>query len=288
MAKLLLPDSAIDALESTVILPNRHLNPSLGVIIKADAPKDDTSYLHSILKLGEKYNVNVIIRSDEDALQAHNSIEEFKANPAINGIILLSHFGGADAALYRAIPTRLDIDCLSPITLERLMANSSNIGYRLAPCAAVAVYKMLEYNGFDDLAGCNVAILGRSLRIGRPLAEILCQKNATITLFHTKSPSDKFLEDYDIVISAIGQPKEISFCKSKYYDNTENLLPQTIIDVGINVDGNGKLCGDVDINSFPDSFTITPTPGGVGRLATVVLFCKVFYNSINPLSGAEV
>lgn len=293
MVRLLSPDSVIDALESEVILPNRHLNPTLGVIIAANAPEDDQSYLRSILSKGKKYNVNVLVQECENAIAAQQAINTMKQNPAMRGIIILSHFGGADPALYNSIPTRLDIDCLSSVTLGRLMANTSNIGYRLAPCAAVAAWKMLEYNGYKDLAGHKVAILGRSLRVGRPLAEILCQKNATVTVFHTKSPKSKFLEDYDIVISAIGSPKEIAYYNPYYFESAANSnlwCTKVIIDVGINVDENGNLCGDVDIDSFRDcerNIWITPTPGGIGKLAAVCLFSKVFNNAVNMYSNVE-
>ena len=293
MIDLLYPDPAIDALETEVILPNRHLNPTLGVIIKTDAPKDDKAYLQSIQKYGKKYNVNILIQECENIIAAHQAVNDLKQNPTVCGIIVLSHFGGADSALYNSIPTRLDIDCLSSVTLGRLVANTSNIGYRLAPCAAVAIWKILEYNGHKDLSGYKVAILGRSLRVGRPLAEILCQKNATVTVFHTKSPEYKRLEDYDIVISAIGLPKEISYYNFHYFeDHSGNCRTKIIIDTGINTDENGKICGDIDIDSFRYaddelSLKITPTPGGVGKMAIVCLFAKVFSNAVNMYSSVE-
>ena len=288
MATILSPNPVIDRLENEVILPNRHLNPTLGVIIKPNAPADDLSYFTSIQKKAEKYNVTLDVRQCDNPVEVQNAITLLKQNPAMCGIIILSHHSpSADMVIYNSIPTRLDIDCLSANTMGRLMTSTSNISYRLAPCAAVAAYKMLEYNGLDDLTGKTVAVLGRSLRVGRPLAEILCQKNATVTVFHTKSPDNRTLENFDIVISAIGQPKEITLDDDFYYSNRK-LHTNIIIDVGINVDENGKVCGDVDFNSFPDNFKITPVPGGIGKLATVVLFTKVFKNAINKISGEEV
>ena len=285
MATVLSPDPVIHRLEDEVILPNRHLNPTLGVVIKPNAPAEDLSYFTSIQKKAEKYNVTLDMRECDNPVEAQNAITHLKQNPAMCGIIILSHYSpSADMVIYNSIPTRLDIDCLSANTMGRLMTSTSNISYRLAPCAAVAAYKMLEYNGLDDLTGKTVAVLGRSLRVGRPLAEILCQKNATVTVFHTKSPENRTLENFDIVISAIGQPKEITYDDDFYYTNHKHI----IIDVGINVDEIGKVCGDVDFNSFPDNFRITPVPGGIGKLATVVLFTKVFTNAINKISGEEV
>lgn len=287
MARILSPDSVIDRLEEEVILPNRHLNPTLGVIIKKDAPAEDLSYFTSIQKKSKKYNVTLDIKECETPSEAQEAINQLKQNPAMCGIIILSHYSpSADMVIYNSIPTRLDIDCLSSHTMGRLMTNSSTLGYRLAPCAAVAAWKMLEYNGYEDLTGYRVAILGRSLRVGRPLAEILCQKNATVTVFHSKSPTYLWLQDYDIIISAIGQPKEIDQDNPKYFD--EPCSAEMIIDVGINVDCNGKLCGDVYFDSFDDKVKITPVPGGIGKLATVVLFTKVFKNAINKISGEEV
>lgn len=289
MATILSPDPVIHRLEDEVILPNRHLNPILGVIIKPDAPAEDLSYFSSIQKKARIYSVTLETKECADASAAQQAINELKSNPAMCGIIILSHYSpSADMVIYNSIPTRLDIDCLSANTMGRLMTSTSNISYRLAPCAAVAAYKILEYNGLEDLAGYNVAILGRSLRVGRPLAEILCQKNATVTVFHTRSSKEKELQEYDIVISAIGQPEEISFNNPYYFDDTETLYTKYIIDVGINVNESGKLCGDVDFNSFPDTFCITPVPGGIGKLATVVLFAKIFKNAINKISGEEV
>ena len=285
MATILSPDPVIHRLEDEVILPNRHLNPTLGVVIKSNAPAEDLSYFTSIQKKAEKYNVTLDVRQCDNPVEAQNAITHLKQNPAMCGIIILSHYSpSADMVIYNSIPTRLDIDCLSANTMGRLMTSTSNISYRLAPCAAVAAYKMLEYNGLDDLTGKTVAVLGRSLRVGRPLAEILCQRNATVTVFHTKSPENRTLENFDIVISAIGQPKEITYDDDFYYLDHKHI----IIDVGINVDENGKVCGDVDFNSFPDNFRITPVPGGIGKLATVVLFTKVFTNAINKISGEEV
>ena len=101
------------------------------------------------------------------------------------------------------------------------------------------------------------------------------------------------VKDYDIIISAIGSPKEISYYDPNYFESvpSSNLwCTKVIIDVGINVDENGNLCGDVDIDSFRDcerNIWITPTPGGIGKLATVCLFSKVFSNAVNMYSNVE-
>lgn len=282
----LLPDNVIDALESQVIFPNSGLNPTLGVIIKENDGSDSRSYLKSIQQKGKKYNANIDVREVKDAAEAADAINSLKNNPGVFGIINLSRFGGADRALNDMIPVRLDVDCASSYTLGMLMANASNIGYRLAPCAAVACYKLLEYNYGETLSGMNVAILGRSLRVGRPLAEILCQKNATVTVMHSKSKiHEQELWNYDVVISAMGAPEEITcfdLILEEDYDSGPHLIyPNFVIDVGMGIK-NDKICGDIQRTLYFDKaeyMRMTPTIGGVGKLATVVLFSKLFTNA---------
>lgn len=285
----ILPDPIIDKLEAQVIIPNTHLNPTLGVIIREDDGEDSFSYLRSIQGKAKKYNANVDVRIVKNAAIAADSINELKSNPGVYGIVNLSHFGGADRALNDMIPARLDIDCVSSYTLGSFLANTSNIGFRLAPCAAIACYKMIEhYYNDGDFSNTNVAILGRSIRVGRPLAEILCQKNATVTVFHSKSEIIG-LSDYDIVVSAIGKPRFIRYY-THFWDGDEfPYKTRFVIDVGINVDEQGRLCGDVDIDSFPqelkDKTNYTQVPGGIGKLATVILFTKLFTNAAKVMGA---
>lgn len=287
--KLLTPDRAIYALESQVITPNHTLNPTLGVVIKGDAEEDSMSYLRSIQKKAEQYKASVEIHKANTASGAAMSINQLKQNPGVYGIINLSHFGGADRGLNNMIPSRLDIDCASSYTLGHLFANKSNIGYRMAPCAAVAALKLLEYDGLSDLTGYNVAVLGRSLRVGRPLSEILLQKNATVTTFHSKSYIVG-LDQYDIVISAIGKPEFINYYKHFWSGDEYQCRTKYLIDIGINQNESEKICGDFDITSFGDiDCKYTPVPGGVGKLATVILFAKLFTNAtgVNAPSSGE-
>lgn len=283
--RALLPDKAIYALESQVITPNKMLNPTLGVIIRSDDSEDSRFYLRSIQKKGNQYNANVEVYECKNAIEASEAIIDLKHNPGVYGIINLSHFGGADRGLNNMIPMRLDIDCVSSNTLGNLLANPSNIGYRMAPCAAVSAAKLLEYEGYESLDGMRVAILGRSLRVGRPLAEILVQKNATVTVFHSKSEL-RGLSQYDIVVSAIGKPKFVNYYTHFWVGDEYKFHTQYIIDIGTNPDENGKICGDIDVDSFEyvsksDMCCITPVPGGIGKLSTVVLFSKLFSNAAN-------
>lgn len=275
--ELLTADKAIAALEDYVIYPNIQLAPTLGVIINESAPVDDLSYLKSIRRKADVYNVVIKLYECENFIEASHAIAECKHDPRINGIIILSSFGNKDTdrALANMIPTRLDLDCMASHTMGMLVTSQSPVGYRFGPCAPVAAMKLLEYEGLTDLSGLKVAILSRSLRVGRPLAEMLTQHNATVTCIHSQSNFYlKDLRDYDIIISAMGQ---LGAIKGEYFEPNHGGY---IIDISINVDENGKLCGDCDIDSFKDiDIHITPVPGCVGKLATTVLFSKLFTNA---------
>ena len=289
----ILPDPIIDKLEAQVIIPNTHLNPTLGVIIREDDSEDSFSYLRSIQGKAKKYNANVDVRTVKNAAIAADAITELKSNPGVYGIMNLSHFGGADRALNDMIPPRLDIDCASSYTLGSFLANTSNIGFRLAPCTAIACYKMIEhYYNDGDFSNTNVAILGRSIRVGRPLAEILCQKNATVTVMHSKSNIHKQeLYYYDIVVSAMGAPEEIRYSDlvySQFYDSGEIVHhPKVVLDVGMGLK-NGQICGDVQKEIFSNiaNVKITPTFGGIGKLTTVILFTKLFTNAAKVMGAS--
>ena len=163
------------------------------------------------------------------------------------------------------IPMRLDVDGLSYKSIGRLYGSDDPIAYRKAPCTAVACLKIIQELYGSKLEGLKIAVIGRSMRVGRPLAELLVQQNCTVTLYHSKSNLSSWLGYNDVVVSAIGKPK---------YWNRKNL-----IDVGINFDSEGKLCGDIDAKDFEDSAAyISPVPNGVGAVTNTVLFAKLYAN----------
>lgn len=272
------PDKVIAALEENVINPFNHLTPTLGIIIKKNAAIDELSYLKSLTAQAKKYGAHVQVIEVKNAVEASKGILTLQSSPIVQGIINLSHFDNADRGLNNMIPQRLDLDCASTITLGMLMANTSPVGYRLTPCAAVAAMKYLEYEDID-LNGTKIAILGRSLRVGRPLAEILTQQNGTVTVFHSKS-GEINLSGFDVVISAMGQAELVDKTWWKNGIDTKYL-----IDVGINTNKQNKLCGDIKVSDFEDvDINITPVPGGIGKIATTVLFSKLYVNAAS-LSG---
>lgn len=272
-------ESTIKKLETVAIDPHPTLNPTLGVIYRAD----DTaagSYLRSIFLNAEKYKATAVSAECNTIQDVSLQIRKWSQDPNMNGIILISDYGEATQSLYNMIPMRLDIDGLSNKSAAHLYGSKDPIAYRKAPCTAVACLKIIQTLYDNNLAGLNVAIVGRSMRVGRPLAELLLQQNCTVTLYHTKSRKDNFY-DKDVLISAIGQPK---------YFNSWNVDIQdmNIIDVGINYDPQGRICGDVDYDNLKDiAAYITPVPNGVGAVTNTVLFAKLYANKLD-FAGIDI
>lgn len=272
------PDNVIEKLETYSIQAFDYLTPTLGIVIRENAPQSDIYYLNSLKKKADKYGAKVEIRTVKTMYDAALAIQQLREDIEISGIIMLSSFDEkSDRALANMIPVRLDIDCVSASALGQLVTNTSPIGFRLGPCTSIACYKIIEdFFETDDLSHKNVAILNRSLRVGRPLAEILTQHNATVTCFHSKSPLYN-VGDYDIVISAIGIPKSINIFNLL---STKAIHTSLIIDVATNPTDEG-LVGDVDPNLYDlfPSIKFTSVPGGVGKVTPVVLFAKLFQNA---------
>jgi methylenetetrahydrofolate dehydrogenase (NADP+)/methenyltetrahydrofolate cyclohydrolase len=272
-------ESTIKKLETVAIDPHPTLNPTLGIIYRADDAAAG-SYLRSITRNADKYKSTTISVKCDTIQDASLQIRRWSQDPNINGIILISDYGEATQSLYNMIPMRLDIDGLSNKSAAHLYGSKDPIAYRKAPCTAVACLKIIQTLYDNNLAGLNVAIVGRSMRVGRPLAELLLQQDCTVTLYHTKSRKDNFY-DKDVLISAIGQPK---------YFNSWNVDIQdmSIIDVGINYDPQGRMCGDVDYDNLKDLANyITPVPNGVGAVTNTVLFAKLYANKLD-FAGIDV
>lgn len=272
-------ESTIKKLETVAIDPHPTLNPTLGVIYRAEDAAAG-SYLRSIRRNAEKYKSTVISAECDSIQDASLKIRQWAQDPSINGIILISDYGEATQSLYNLIPARLDIDGLSNKSVAHLYGSKDPIAYRKAPCTAAACLKIIQTLYDNELAGLNVAVVGRSMRVGRPLAELLLQQNCTVTLYHTKSKKTNF-SDKDVLVSAIGRPEYF------YHPLNLDATNLNIIDVGINYDEHGRICGDVNYDSVKDKAAyITPVPNGVGAVTNTVLFAKLYANKLD-FAGAD-
>ena len=165
---------------------------------------------------------------------------------------------------FETISPKKDVDGFNPTNVGKLCLNQNTF----VSCTPFGIIKLLDKYGID-LAGKKVTIIGRSNIVGKPLIQCFLNKNATVTICHSKTDDIKeHTKDADIVVVAIGKPK---FLK-------ENMVKKNsvIIDVGINRDDNGKIIGDVDFeNVSKKSSYITPVPGGVGPMTIAMLMNNV-------------
>lgn len=283
--------SAVKTLEEDAIYPYIDIHPTLGVICKTEdcIPESEKSYLISLQKTAEKYKANIEVQRKNTPFDVMEAIQELKTNPIISGIIIISDYGDITRILYNMIPQHLDIDGLSALSIGTTIGSTSPIAYRSAPCTAVACMKIIEEYAKEygeKLKGQQVSIIGRSLRIGRPLAELLLQKNMTVSVYHSKSSDLYSAFNTPYVVSAVGKPH---IWDETFIHATNH--PYCIVDCGMSVDESGKLCGDVDKEaveqndekegrySFYSTRYITPVIGGVGKMTTTVVFAKLFNNA---------
>ena len=246
-------------------LEKKNIVPGLAIIRVGEKP-DDIYYQNSAEKRMESVGIRVagiVLKEEISESALITKIHELNFDDEIHGILLLMplprHIDGEKVK--REIAPEKDIDGLTPENMCRLYSGDKN-GF--APCTPSAVMEMLEYNGID-VAGKNVVIVGRSLVVGKPLAMLMLAKNATVTVCHSKTKDLKSVcRQADILVAAVGRAKMIN---ADYV--SENTV---VVDVGINQDENGNMCGDVDYDSVSaKASAVTPVPGGIGSITTSVL-----------------
>ena len=163
------------------------------------------------------------------------------------------------------IPFEKDVDGFSAQNLGLLMQNKAEV----VACTPLGVMKMLEYEGIE-LSGKHAVVIGRSETVGKPMAMLLLNANATVTMCHSKTKALKEVcKQADILISAVGKAHFV----------TEDMVKEgaVVIDVGMNRDVNGKLCGDVDFENVKEKTSyITPVPGGVGPMTITMLMQNTY------------
>lgn len=239
--------------------------PHLAIIRVGEKP-DDMSYERGATKKMDKIGfrcTSFVFDADIDNDSFQKEFDIINDDDDIDGILLLrplpKHID--EKSILDRIDPRKDLDGISAVNMAKVYSGDES-GY--APCTAEAVIEMLDFAGVD-LKGKNVAVVGRSLVIGKPVSMLLMKKNATVTICHTKTVDmPGICQKADIVVAAAGVAKMIN--ESYIGENA------VVIDVGINVDEDGKLCGDVDFERITDTASMaTPVPGGVGSVTTSVL-----------------
>jgi methylenetetrahydrofolate dehydrogenase (NADP+) / methenyltetrahydrofolate cyclohydrolase len=250
-------------------LSEKNINPTL-LLIRVGEREDDLSYERGILKncdlLGIKINV-MQLPVEITMEEIRKVFEEANKDSNIHGIMIFrplpNHLDPEE--IQNLINPAKDIDCMSPINLEKVFEGNSD-GF--APCTPKAVVELLKHYEIP-LQGANVVVAGRSLVVGKPLGMLLLDENATVTICHSRTKDmPSVTAKADIVVAAIGKAK---FMNEDFFSEDS-----IVVDVGINDDGNGSICGDVDFdNVFDKVKAITPAIGGVGLITTTLLLGHV-------------
>lgn len=239
--------------------------PKLAIVRVGENP-DDMSYERGATKKLKSFGLDVASYvfpqdiSDEEFKKAFKDINE---DDEVTGILLLRPLPRTinEKDIENMIDPQKDLDGISPINIAKVFVGDTT-GF--SPCTAEAVIEVLK--AYDiELTGKRVTVVGRSMVVGKPVSMLLLKENATVTMTHTRTVDlKKTCSDAEIVIAAAGRAKMLN---SDYCGQDA-----VMIDVGINVDENGKLCGDVDYATLDGKASAaTPVPGGVGTVTTAVL-----------------
>ncbi len=267
-------DSIVESLAPEVAaLKAKGKVPTLAVI-RVGAREDDLAYERGLTKRFESAECAVKkIELPEDVTQEmlDAAVASADADPAVDGILMFRPLPKTltDKNVLNTISAVKDVDGMGKANMADIF---SGAGEGHAPCTAQAVIEMLKFHGIE-MKGKKVTVVGRSLVIGKPVAMLLLKENATVKVCHTKTEDLKAECQWaDIVVACAGVAKMLN---ADYFR-----AGQTVIDVGMNVDEEGKLCGDVDFASVSEIVdAITPVPRGVGSVTTSVLLRAVGKNA---------
>lgn len=248
-----------------------NLNEKLGLVVIqiGNDPASDV-YVRQKKKMAEDlgYNFNHI-NLDENVNEDEilSIIDKLNNDNMVDGILVQMPIPSTlnVKRIQNAILPYKDVDGLTDINIGKLVHNEDS----LVACTPMGIIDLLDYYNID-IEGKNVVIIGRSDLVGKPLASLMINRNATVTLCHSKTINlDFYTKNADILVVAIGKPNFIK--RDSVKDGT------VIIDVGINRMANGMLCGDVDFDDVKDKVSyITPVPGGVGQMTVAELALNTY------------
>lgn len=246
------------------IVTECNLHPCLAIVTVGDDPASEV-YVRNKKKACDEIGIecrHIRYSASMTQPQLRNSLRILNNDPEVHGIIvqlpLPSHINAEEVKNY--IWRSKDVDGFGQDSLFH-------------PCTPEGIIRLLDHH-LIPIEGKNVVILGRSNIVGRPLARMMLDRNANVTVLHSKTgDGDRhdFLEKADIIVSAVGKPNVVV---------PNDIYQATIVDVGINRDQNGKLCGDVHPLAYEFSHAYTPVPGGVGPMTVAMLMEHVVQSAI--------
>lgn len=238
--------------------------PGLATILVGENPASQV-YIKSKIKACEEVGMvsrHVTYPASISQSELLEAIDKLNNDPSVHGILVqlpLPKHIDEPSVIQKILPQK-DVDGFSPFNMGCLASGLES----LRPCTPFGVMKLIEEIGYD-LSGKNAVVLGRSNIVGKPVALMLLEKSATVTICHSKTKNlSEVIKQADVVIAAIGKPQ---FVKGDWIKKGA-----VVIDVGINRLADGKLVGDVDFESASKNASwITPVPGGVGPMTIAML-----------------
>lgn len=245
----------------------------LAVVLAGDNPASQV-YVRNKIKACDEVGIKsfaVYLPQSVTQSVLEQAVKELVSNCEVDGVLVqlpLPEHIDAESVL-KLIPAEKDVDGFSAENTGKLLLNEQS----LVACTPHGVMKMLEKYKIDT-KGKRAVVLGRSNIVGKPMAVLLLNADATVTVCHSKTQNLK--EEClraDIIVSAIGKPKFL----------TADMVKEgaAVIDVGMNRDENGKLCGDVDFENVKEKCSyITPVPGGVGPMTITMLMYNAYYAAV--------
>ncbi len=246
-------------------LKEKGFTPKLSVILVGNDGASQ-SYVRSKKKAAEKIGmISEIVHLEETATEEEvlNELNRLNNDDSVSGILVQVPLPKqvSEQKILEAINPDKDVDGFHPINIGKLYIDEQTF----VPCTPLGIMEILKHADID-LEGKNAVVSGRSHIVGQPVSKLLLQKNASVTILHSRSKDmASYLKDADVIVSAVGKPGLV----------TKDVVKEgaVIIDVGNTPDENGKLKGDVDYDAVKEiAGAITPVPGGVGPLTiTMVL-----------------
>ncbi|HCZ1349943.1 TPA: bifunctional methylenetetrahydrofolate dehydrogenase/methenyltetrahydrofolate cyclohydrolase FolD [Staphylococcus aureus] len=246
-------------------LKEKGFTPKLSVILVGNDGASQ-SYVRSKKKAAEKIGmISEIVHLEETATEEEvlNELNRLNNDDSVSGILVQVPLPKqvSEQKILEAINPEKDVDGFHPINIGKLYIDEQTF----VPCTPLGIMEILKHADID-LEGKNAVVIGRTHIVGQPVSKLLLQKNASVTILHSRSKDmASYLKDADVIVSAVGKPGLV----------TKDVVKEgaVIIDVGNTPDENGKLKGDVDYDAVKEiAGAITPVPGGVGPLTiTMVL-----------------
>ncbi len=258
-------------------LKDKGITPGLAVILVGD-DQASQKYVSNKQKSCEQlgiYSELIKLPADTTEEDLLKHIEELNQNDAIDGILvqlpLPKHIN--EDAVIAAISPEKDVDGFHPISVGKMILGQETF----LPCTPHGVMKLLQHSNVT-IRGKHAVVVGRSHIVGVPMGQLLLQSDATVTYAHSKTPDlAAITKQADILVVATGRAKMI---KKEHVKEGA-----VVIDVGMDLDENGKLCGDVDFDDVFDTVSaITPVPGGVGPMTITMLLVNTVQSAKQKLS----